>query len=92
MKFEIALDFFLIIPFLRLTTKYNNKFMVHQWILPMLSLFAEIFMDDLENYCFLILEKDFNCIPLFYYRYVDDTILCVLQKHISKTTSNKNFV
>ena len=39
-------------------------------------------MDDLENYCLSVLNKDVNCIPVFYYRYVDDIILCVRKKHI----------
>ena len=39
-------------------------------------------MDDLENYCLSVLNKDFNCIPVFYYRYVDDIIVCVRKKHI----------
>ena len=44
---------------------------------PISPLFADIPMDDLEVYCFQKLKIDHNCTPLFYYRYVDDTILYV---------------
>ena len=46
------------------------------------SLFADIVMDDLENYCLRILKDKHNCSPLFYYRFVNDTILCVQKKFI----------
>ena len=39
-------------------------------------------MDDLENDCLRILKEKHNCSPLFYYRFVDDTILCVQKKFI----------
>ena len=49
---------------------------------PISPLFADIVMNDLEVYCLKKLKTDHNCIPLFYYRYVDDTILCVHKKHV----------
>ena len=45
-------------------------------------LFADIVMDDLENDCPRILKDKHNCSPLFYYRFVDATILCVQKKFI----------
>ena len=33
---------------------------------PVLLLFDDIVMDDLENYCSSILRKYFDCIPLFH--------------------------
>ena len=39
-------------------------------------------MDDLENDCLRILKDKYNCSPLFYYRFVDDTILCIQKKII----------
>ena len=48
---------------------------------PISPLFADIVMDYLENYCSSVLKRDFDCIPLFYYRYVDDTILCVHKEY-----------
>ena len=44
---------------------------------PISPFFADIVMDDLVNYFLSVLNKDFNSIPVFYYRYVDDIILCV---------------
>ena len=44
---------------------------------PISPLFADIVMDDLENDCLRILKDKHNCSPLFYYTFVDDTILCV---------------
>ena len=49
---------------------------------PISPLFADIVMDDLENDCLRILEDKHNCSPLFYFRFVDDTILCVQKKFI----------
>ena len=43
-------------------------------------LFAEIVMDDLEVYCLHKLKIYHKCTPLFYYRYVDDTILYIHKK------------
>ena len=50
--------------------------------LPISPLFAVIVMDDLENDCLEILKDKHNCSPLFYYRFVDDTILCVQKQFI----------
>ena len=49
---------------------------------PISPLFADIVMDNLEVYCLHKLKINHNCSPLFYYRYVDDTILCVHKKHV----------
>ena len=57
------------------------KFLVLRWT-PISPLFADIVMDDLENDCLRILQDKYNCSPLFYYRFVDDTILCVQNKFI----------
>ena len=49
---------------------------------PISPLFADIVMDDLGNDCLRILKDKHNCSHLFYYRFVDDTILCVQRKFI----------
>ncbi|CAB0042187.1 unnamed protein product [Trichogramma brassicae] len=49
---------------------------------PISPLFAHIVMNDLEQWCWKELEK-LGCDVLFYYRYVDDTILCVHEHYIS---------
>ena len=41
---------------------------------PISPLFADIVMNDLENNCLRIV--------IFYYGFVDDTILCVQKKYI----------
>lgn len=50
--------------------------------LSLSPLFADIVMDDLETDCLFILKNQHNCIPLFYYRYVDDTLICVKKEDI----------
>lgn len=50
---------------------------------PISSLFADIVMDDLESDCLHNLKNKHNCIPLFYYRYVDDTILCIHKDNLN---------
>ena len=47
-----------------------------------LPLFADIVMDDLVNDCLRMLKGKHNCTPLFYYRFVDDTNLCIQKKFI----------
>ena len=47
---------------------------------PISPLFADMVMDDLESDYLRILKDNHNGSPLFYYRYVDDTILCVQKK------------
>ena len=42
----------------------------------------KIDIDDLENDCLAILKDNYNCSSLFYYRFVDDAILCVRKKYI----------
>ena len=49
---------------------------------PISPLFADIVMDYLENDCLRMLKDKHNCSPLFYYRFVDDTILCVQKQFI----------
>ena len=49
---------------------------------PISPLLADIGMDDLENDCLLILKDKHNYSPAFYYRFVDDTILCVQNQFI----------
>ena len=44
---------------------------------PVSPLFADVVMDDLENDCLIKLKNECNCIPLAYYRYIDDTLLIV---------------
>ena len=45
-------------------------------------LFAEIVMDNMENDYLRILKDKYNCSPLFYYRFVDETILFAQKKFI----------
>ena len=60
--------------------KFDNKFYQQIFGSPMGSpispLFADLVMEDLENECLTKL-KDLGCNPIFYYRYVDDTFLCI---------------
>ena len=44
-------------------------------------------MDDLEKTCLQTLKNNYNCVPLFYYRYVDDTIMCIKREHIDLVVS-----
>lgn len=46
------------------------------------SLFANMVIDGLENYCLNIIKNRHNCFPRLYYRYVDDIILCFKRKYI----------
>ena len=73
---------------------FNDKFYKQIYGTPMGSpisqFFADIVMDNLENYCLSVLNIDFNCIPVFYYRYVDDIILCVRKKHIDMVIDTFN--
>ena len=39
-------------------------------------------MDDLEMYCLRSLKENHDVNPLFYFRYVDDTIMCINKEHI----------
>lgn len=38
---------------------------------------SDLVMEDLEKSCLSRLKNEFNIKPVFYYRYVDDTILCI---------------
>ena len=57
---------------------------------PISSLFADLVMQDLEEECLKNFKKFNNYSPLFYFRYVDDTFLCVEKDlsliHISEPT------
>ena len=54
---------------------------------PISPLFADIVMDDLEKTCLQTLKNNYNCVPLFYYRSVDDTIMCIKREHIDLVVS-----
>ena len=47
-------------------------------------------MDDLEKSCLETLKNKHNCTPLFYYRYVDDTIICVKKEHVKDVINTFN--
>ena len=47
------------------------------------GLYADMVMTDLETRCLHLLKFIHNITPLFYYRYIDDTILCVDKNHVN---------
>ncbi|XP_043478403.1 uncharacterized protein LOC122508871 [Leptopilina heterotoma] len=49
---------------------------------PISAFVSDLVMDDLESDCLEILKEKYNCVPLFYFRYVDDTILAVRREHV----------
>ncbi|XP_043469746.1 uncharacterized protein LOC122503318 [Leptopilina heterotoma] len=49
---------------------------------PISPFVSDIVMDDLETECLKELKEKHNCVPLFYYRYVDDTILAIKKEHV----------
>jgi len=53
-------------------------------------IFADIVLDDLETACLERLKTEFNISPLFYYRYVDDTIMCINKRQINKVLTMFN--
>ena len=57
---------------------------------PISPLFADIVMDDLETDCLKILKENHDIFPLFYFRYVDDTIMCINKKHINTVINTFN--
>ena len=65
---------------------FNGKIYQQIYGIPMGSpispLFADIVMEDLERDCLQILKEKHDCIPTFYFRYIDDTIICVKKEHI----------
>ena len=69
-------------PILYLMNFFINKFLSHPWGSPISPLFADMVIDDLENDCLIKLKNEYNCIPLAYYRYVDDTLLIVKKEHV----------
>ena len=56
--------------------------------LPISPLCADIVMDNLDNNCLRILKDEYNCSPLFYYRFLDDTFLRVQNKINWNSTMN----
>ena len=49
---------------------------------PISPLFADIVIDDLEMLCLRILKDNHDVNPLFYFRYIDDTIMCINKKNL----------
>ena len=49
---------------------------------PISPFFADLVLDDLEVSCWNRLKIDFNIIPIFYYRYLDDSICCIKKEDI----------
>lgn len=49
---------------------------------PISPILADIVMDDLETACLNQLKTELNITPLFYYRYVDDILLCIEKDRI----------
>ena len=54
---------------------------------PTSPLFADIVMEDCGTECLRILKNEYNTIPLFYFRYVDDTLMCVKRQSIDTILS-----
>ena len=56
---------------------FNNKYYKQSFVTPMGSpisgLFADLVMDDLESECL----RKLSFKPIFFYRYVDDIIMCI---------------
>ena len=40
-------------------------------------------MEDLKNTCLNILKEKYNCIPLIYVRFVDDSLLCIKKSDLN---------
>ena len=57
---------------------------------PISPLFANMVMDDLETNCLSTLKEKHNVNPLLYFRYVDDTIMCINKKHIDLVVKTFN--
>ena len=57
---------------------------------PISPLLADIVMDDLETYCLRSLKENHDVNPLFYFRYVDDMIMCINKKPIDLVLENFN--
>ena len=53
-------------------------------------LFAGIVMNDLETTCLKLLKEKSNCILLFYYRYIVDTILCIKKDQLESVLDTFN--
>lgn len=71
-------------------TSFIIKFTEPQWALRFHYFFADICMHDLEKSCLNTLKLTHNCNVLFYFRYVDDTILCAHKNFVN--TLNKVFI
>ena len=48
--------------------------------------FSDIVMDDLETECLLQFKEKHNQSPIFYHRYVDDTIMCIEKEYVDTIT------
>ena len=51
---------------------------------PSSPLFADSVMQDLEVDCLRISQEQHNILPKFYYRYVDNKIICVHKEDLQK--------
>ena len=49
---------------------------------PISPTFADIVMEDLETAVLSDLKHNHNCVPLFYFRHVDDTILYIKEDEL----------
>jgi len=54
---------------------------------PISPLFADLVMEDLELTCLRDLKDLHDCDPLIYFRYVDDTLLCVRRDQVDLVLS-----
>ncbi|XP_043479904.1 uncharacterized protein LOC122509736 [Leptopilina heterotoma] len=57
---------------------------------PISAFVSDIVMDDLETECLKELKEKHDCVPLFYFRYVDDTILAVKKEHVNLVVDTFN--
>lgn len=48
-------------------------------------------LNDLENECLKMEKSNFNYTPIFYFKYVDDSLLCAYKKHIDIAVDTFNF-
>ena len=81
------LTFYIRTQFSFSTKKFTNRFLALQWV-PLYPLFADIVLDDLEFNCLKTLKNNFDCIPLFYYRYVDDILICIKEEQLNAEIFN----
>ena len=73
--------------FVKSISNSTNKHSVLQWVILLLSpILSDIVMKDLEIECI----QKLNVKPLFYFRYVDDILLCVPSNSIDHTLNTFN--